>query len=247
MDATASRNGMLLRTALTLLLVIGANAVQAQAPTPAPPAQVVYRAVMEAPDVVKQDGGFIPRAQQDLTRVQAAADYSLYNHVQGSSSGNSRPNSIFVSTTSNLGVAQRWVTENYGGNGWVYVISPTPNFIDAAGTLRQFYNRGSEYELAAMGNIYWQQIYGWYQIDFGRMGPLILNRDFDRARYGATHDGGGQPQLAGFPPGFAAWRLDPWRPWGTCAVYDLKREPCQGLESPEQAVQRYLSDQLPRM
>ncbi|GGE88605.1 Heat-labile enterotoxin alpha chain [Chishuiella changwenlii] len=173
-----------------------------------PPPRIVYRAVGvgESPDEIRN--GIVAHGV-DASRPGILPDISLLNHVRGSSTGNTQDNSGYVATTEIITDAINRIANRYGGNGYIYAIRPSANFIDVDGTLLHYNPYPQEREWAALGRIQFQQIIGWHRIDFGRMGPFERNPEYD-ARFDLTNAGGVQPQLAGFPEGDPAWCQFPW-------------------------------------
>ena len=187
------------------------------------PPTIVYRADLLPPDELKLQKKFFPRGMGGTREIEPPLNTSLYNHVQGAVTGTSRYDSGFVSTTTDMNFARQFVQTTLGGSGYIYAIHVTPNFIDAAGTLGQFYTHSEEREYAALGPIYYEQVLGWTEVIGGVEQPLVGNRDYDITRFGQYTDGGIQPQLAGFPPNHRAWGLEPWRPFANCHQADSRK------------------------
>ncbi|RBQ35581.1 heat-labile enterotoxin subunit alpha [Rahnella aquatilis] len=205
------------RVILLLLFIFSVSAYGA-------PPSILYRSVMESPDVVKQTGGFLPRGMDGTRPNQPPPDISLFNHVNGAETGLARHDAGYVSTTESLTVAHSWVNNNLAGVGYIYYIQPTGNFIDVNGTLRQFSPYSGEMEYASLGMIRWQQIRGWREVSFGVQQEYVPNRDYNPSLYALSHAGGIEPQLAGFPPDHVGWSLEPWRGFGGCVLESsLKR------------------------
>ncbi|MEU2429653.1 RICIN domain-containing protein [Streptomyces sp. NPDC007861] len=183
---------------------------------PGDPPQWVWHASSLAPGEIEKDGAVFPKGLDGTRPDQPPPNLSLYLHVQGTLSGASRYDSGYVGTTTDRDYALRRITERFGGNGFLYRVRATPNFVDVAGSLRGFYNRASEHEYAAMGGFRFDQIIDWEEISFGQSQPGESNAAYDADRYRGLRASGGQPQLAGFPSGHAAWSQEPWRQYASC-------------------------------
>ncbi|MFD7029063.1 RICIN domain-containing protein [Streptomyces sp. NPDC059917] len=192
----------------------GGSAVADDAPGDAP--QWVWHASSLPPDEIARDGAVLPKGLDGTRPDQPPPQLSLYLHVQGTPSGASRYDSGYVGTTTDRNYALRRITERFGGNGYLYRVHATPNFVDVAGSLGGFYNRASEHEYAAMGGFRFDQVVDWEEISFGAPRPGESNAGYDADRYRGLRASGGQPQLAGFPAGHAAWARQPWRQYAAC-------------------------------
>ncbi|KAI0095722.1 heat-labile enterotoxin alpha chain-domain-containing protein [Nemania sp. FL0031] len=179
------------------------------------PPKIVYRADLISPEDLKRQGSFLPKGMDGTRPFQPPADTSLYNHLQGTPTGTSRFTSGYVATTASLDFARRFLHTTLGGRGYIYRIHVSPNFIDAAGTLRQFYSHSEEEEFASLGPIHYSQVLGWTEFRQGVEQPEVLNPSYD-TRYDQVTSGGTQYQLAGFPPNHVAWGLEPWRDFSNC-------------------------------
>lgn len=102
---------------------------------------------------------------------------SLFNHVRGSPTGTGRHDSGYVSTSTSLRVAAQFVQAILDRDGFIYAIRPTPNMIDVAGTLRQFYSHGQEREVASLGPSHYSQVAQWREVRGGAEGPTVRNSD----------------------------------------------------------------------
>ncbi|KAK2609215.1 hypothetical protein QQS21_002297 [Conoideocrella luteorostrata] len=176
---------------------------------------IVYRADRLSPDDLKLQRKFLPRGEDGTRPNQLAPSISLYNHVSGTVTGTSRHDSGYVSTTTSLAFARRFLQLILGGRGYIYRIHVSGNFVDAAASLRQFYIHTDEAEFAALGGIHYTQVLGWTEFRQGVERTEVCNRDYDR-RFDLMRASGGQPQLAGFPPNHRAWALDPWTEFADC-------------------------------
>ncbi|KAM3462957.1 hypothetical protein MY5147_009748 [Beauveria neobassiana] len=183
----------------------GPSAVLSQSPP-----TVVYRGDMLTPEDLKLQGGFLPRGEDGTRPNQPPASLSLYNHVEGSPTGTGRYDTGYVSTTTSLDSARRFVSTVLGGHGYIYRIHVSANFIDVAGTLGQFYRHTDEAEVASLGRIQLSQVLGWTEVINGAEQSEVRNPQYD-SRFDTASWGGSQPQLAGFPPNHRAWTLEPWR------------------------------------
>ncbi|MEU8571100.1 RICIN domain-containing protein [Streptomyces pathocidini] len=183
---------------------------------PGDPPQWVWHASSLPPSEIEKDGAVFPKGMDGTRPDQPPPNLSLYSHVQGTASGASRYDSGYVGTTTDRDYALRRITERFSGNGYLYRVHATPNFVDVAGTLGGFYNRASEHEYAAMGGFRYDQIMEWEEVSFGIAQPGESNAAYDRDRYSGLRASSGQPQLAGFPPEHAAWSQQPWRQFASC-------------------------------
>ena len=90
-------------------------------------------------------------------------DVSLFRHCKGAKNGFSMDNDGFVSTTWKHSVAEGWVSKYHAGTAWVYKIATDEGLIDVEATLKQHSPFPGEHEFAAISNIPWKQIQGWYR------------------------------------------------------------------------------------
>lgn len=181
-----------------------------------------YRADSRTPDAIKSTKGFLPKGQSTIGA--AAADTSLWNHVNGATTGFSKDADGYVSTSTSKSLAQTWVKTYLKGNGYVYVIHEAPNMIDCQATLGKYNPYPEEKELAAIGGIKWEQVVGWYK--YTNRKPTLLmtpNPAYLESRYRKLKRSGAVPKLAAFPKDHDAWREDPWKPFAKCS--NPKRSP----------------------
>ncbi|WP_412030935.1 enterotoxin A family protein [Escherichia coli] len=186
-----------------------------------------YRADSRPPDEIRRSGGLIPRGQDEAYERGTPVNINLYDHARGTSTGNTRYNDGYVSTTTTLRQAHLIGQNILGGFNeyYIYVVAAAPNLFDVNGVLGRYSPYPSENEFAALGGIPLSQIIGWYRVSFGVIeGEMRRNRDYRRDLFqGLTvapnEDG---YQLAGFPDGFAAWGELPWREYAPdqCARND---------------------------
>lgn len=101
----------------------------------------VYRADMLPPDELRLQKCFFPRGMNGARPNQGPPDMSIWNHVQGTKTGMSNSDSAYVSTTTDLDFARRFLSTSLSGTGWIYKIHVSPNFVDVAGTLGGFYSK----------------------------------------------------------------------------------------------------------
>ncbi|USP75001.1 Heat-labile enterotoxin IIA, A chain [Curvularia clavata] len=178
-------------------------------------AALVYRADSRAPSTIKSAGGFLSKGTSKAGAV--APDISLWNHVNGDpSSGFSRENDGYVSTTTDLALATSWVTRLLGGNGYVYQIQVAPNMIDCQEILKQYNPFPEEKEYAALGGIPYNQIVGWSKVTNRKVGAVEKNKDYNKKLFKRSTHATGQYQLAAFPPGHRAWSQSPWNAYAAC-------------------------------
>ncbi|EJF1757632.1 enterotoxin A family protein [Vibrio cholerae] len=199
--------------------------------------QRVYRADMQRPEAVKADGGFLPRGMDGSRPNQPPPNINLWDHVNGATTGMARHDSGYVSTTTSLGFATNWVRDHFNNNGYVYHIDPTPNFIDVNATLRNYSPHREELEFAALGIIHWNQIIGWQRVERGGLGTFVPNPDYSIGLYSTLHAAGAQPQLAGFPAGHPAWRVQPWLQFANCEL----RSSCFPVETSQQVGNKWFN------
>lgn len=178
----------------------------------------VYRAAMESPVDIKTAGGFYPRGMDGTRPAQPPPNINLWNHTNGAATGMARHDSGYVSTTTSIGFAIRWVNDHLNHNGYVYHIRATPNFIDVNLTLRHYSPHSEELEQAALGVIHWSQIIGWQRVINGQTGEFVTNPDYRDRLYRDLSTSGAQFQLAGFPDGHPAWANQPWLTYANCEM-----------------------------
>ncbi|MFG2395395.1 enterotoxin A family protein [Streptomyces lavendulae] len=212
-----------LLTVALLGTLLGSAGTAGAADDPGDPPQWVWHASSLPPEEIERDGGVLPKGLDGTRPDQPPPNLSLYLHVQGTPSGASRYDSGYVGTTTNRDYALRRITERFNGNGYVYRVHTTPNFVDVAGSLRGFYNRASEREYAAMGGFRFDQIIDWEEISFGEAQPGESNAGYEADRYRTVRASPGQPQLAGFPAGHPAWGQEPWLSHAACGRAAMSR------------------------
>ncbi|CAJ2500659.1 Uu.00g035120.m01.CDS01 [Anthostomella pinea] len=172
---------------------------------------IVYRGDTKTPKHLKDADGFKAKG----------GDQSLYSHV----SKGGQDNDGYVSTSANRAQAVSFAEKKGGGDGYVYEISANKQFIDCAGTLKQYYDQWKvEEEFSAIGGIEWKQIKSWTVIENFQEGDTTQNPDYDVSTEN-EEAGGAQPQLAGFPTKGKigkAWNKDPWKEFADCKPNDKK-------------------------
>lgn len=119
-------------------IVLGPTLVHSQTPSPDPSPTWVYRAegLLLRPSDLKNQGGFLARG-----KYEKKYNFNLLDHVKGLETGMSSPDTAYISTSKDLHSAQRFLKESLTGNGYIYKIHVTPNFIDVATTLGDEYAR----------------------------------------------------------------------------------------------------------
>lgn len=185
----------------------------------------VYRGDTRSPEEIRKAGGFLAKGlrtwgpngfrrqnQEDVSPTDP--DISLFNHVRGEGI-QSRDNDGYVSTYTDITVAQRFVARNEALGGYIYKIRVAENMIDCAGTLGRYCNY-LESEYAALGGIKFEQVVAWKKYKAGKSLDLIKevpNPKFDKKKFDKKDvvAGGIQYQLAGFPAGHPAWKEAPWK------------------------------------
>jgi hypothetical protein len=169
----------------------------------------MWRADTRDPDTIKAAGGFIPKA---ATFHIAPANTSMYNHAVGANDGSSMDNDGYVSTTSTQQVAIDFLSQQFGGTGYVYEVAASYNFISVAGTLLQFNPYPAELEYAALGGVSWNQVIRWthYTNGVADSNGAQDNPDYQSSVYASLTPNEGDPQLAAFPVGHQAWGISPW-------------------------------------
>ncbi|MGJ8517736.1 enterotoxin A family protein [Carnimonas bestiolae] len=197
---------------VSLLLAVVAMPLAAQAVQP----NLVYRADDVTPAQAKANGGFRPRALNNYPTRQPPPDLSLYRHqIGGVAEGMDRDNSGYVATTTSLRFAHIWLQVD-DGNGYIYHIQPTANFVDVNASLGPFSLMPTQQEHAALGRIYWEQVRGWQQVSDGVLGIYEANPDYNARLYDNMVGAGAVPSLAGFPDNHQAWRMEPWSAFADC-------------------------------
>ncbi len=183
----------------------------------------LYKTVSITPTQFKLAGKISPPGV-DLTRPTDIPDYSLYNHAGGAAgTGSTPPQSIWASATESLNIAYEFATglhnANYNGNGWIYYIRRSPNFVDVNRSLGTYSPHPVEIEWAGMGSISYSQILGWREVQFGVMQNYVANPDYhSRFNNYASHeyDESIGYSFAGFPANHAAWSQSPWNTYSVC-------------------------------
>lgn len=173
----------------------------------------VWRADAMSPRELERQGMFLPRGMNGSRPNQPPPDISLWNHINGSPTGMSTHRSGYVSTSASRMSAFHFLVRHMNGEGYLYEIKVTPNFIDAAGTLRGTYNKSSEQEYSALGGIRFDQVKGWVKVSFSTEKMFKRNNAYNASRYEIFSSGSVAPPLAGFPRGHWAWKLSPWAPF----------------------------------
>ncbi|PHH80114.1 putative enterotoxin [Ophiocordyceps camponoti-rufipedis] len=194
---------------------------------------VVYRADMLSPEDLKLQGRFLPRGI-DGTRArqtETMPTISLFDHVRGLPSGTSRFDSGYVSTTTSIAFARRFLHTTLGSQGYIYKMHVSPNFIDTAQTLGQFYAQSDESEVSVLGGPLYSQVLSWIEFRQGVEQPETSNPDYDSFKFDEAVWGGVQYQLAGFPEQHVAWKLDPWRRYSDCELVPHLVESCRPRQS----------------
>ncbi|HGY3147603.1 TPA: enterotoxin A family protein [Morganella morganii] len=189
----------------------------------------VYRATLDTPESVKNANGFWSNGMANIN--DRPVNISLFNHAGGQSTGHANVDSGYVATTSDLVMAQQWAHENYGGNGYIYHIRPTSNFIDVNAVLGVYSPHPRENEFAAMGRIYWGQIIGWQRVTSNIQGEYEANPDYNPTLTSWLPPARDTWQLAGFPDHHPAWARAPWNAFSECEL----RSSCL----PKKSAQRY--------
>lgn len=174
-------------------------------------------------------------------------DVSLFRHCKGAKNGASMDNDGFVSTTWKHSVAEGWVLDHHHGSAYVYKIATDEGLIDVQATLKQWSPFPHELEFAAIHQIPWKQIQGWYKYTSNGKGGTYqsayeYNKEFSQADCklpsfylttertkgsyyadGNRPHGGAQFPLAGFPGNHPAWGQLPWARYAHCRPKNAKR------------------------
>ncbi|PHH66087.1 putative enterotoxin [Ophiocordyceps australis] len=196
-DAARSKSGLprLLWVALYMLLGLGQALPSQEAALLSkrqkphrqakfqPPAEVttLYRGDRRPPEDVEKTGGFFTKqVLEKLTPEQEEASSSLWAHVTKKTNQYTK----YISTTADPSVAYNFAAKGQQG-GYIYVISPDTQMIDATGTLGDHVDLKfrNEFEYSAVGKIPFSQVRGWYP------SQAIPERDIQRLRDGETLDG----------------------------------------------------------
>lgn len=231
--------------AITTLWSVGCDAAPTKEPTDL---KWVYRGDSRTPEEIQKIGGFLARGVKgwgvegfpNAGRTApsgskkpakgsngATPDISLYNHVRGAG-GDSRDDDGYVSTTSDVDVAER-TAFNLGDVGYIYKIFAAENLIDASGTIgSDEMALPDEKEWAAIGGIKWEQVISWSKVDANGDSyydaPENLNDKFNTNKFDApgVKVGGVQYQLAGFPPNHKKWNQAPWKAYKPVCKRDVE-------------------------
>ncbi|PHH72129.1 putative enterotoxin [Ophiocordyceps australis] len=148
-----------------------------------PPSEIttLYRGERRSPEEIEKAGGFFTKqVLEKLTPEQEEASSSLWSHVTQKTNQYTK----YISTTADPSVAYNFAAKGPQG-GWVYVISPDKQIVDATGTLGDYIELKfrNEFEYSAVGSIPFSQVKGWYP------SQSIPERDIQRLRNGETLDG----------------------------------------------------------
>ncbi|EPW5280256.1 enterotoxin A family protein [Yersinia enterocolitica] len=176
----------------------------------------LYRADARTPQEIRRAGGLLPRGTYDAYERGTPQNINLFDHANGTPSGNTRYDDGYVSTTYTLAAAHTIGQNILGGLNeyYIYVITPAPNIFDVNGVLGRYSPHPYEHEYAALGGVPISQVIGWYRVSFGVIqGNMTRNSlyrpDLFRGMNIAPNDDG--YRLAGFPSGHQAWGESPWR------------------------------------
>lgn len=181
----------------------------------------MYRGDSRSPTQLRDAGGFLP------SKSNANDDgYGIFQHTH---LPRMKDSTQYVFTSKEMGIAAVYAVSQPGNDGsmpsWIYLIRPTPNFINARKTLGSYAVDFSHHEFAALGGIRFEQVLGWVEIDvspyleyqlktmpsaFGELKEQILSAEFTlNADYNPKLDDSIAsdvvPQLTGFPPSHQAW------------------------------------------
>ncbi|KAF3808447.1 Heat-labile enterotoxin IIB A chain [Colletotrichum gloeosporioides] len=206
------------------------------------------------PTEMRAAGNFAPRGASRFLEV--TPNVSMYNHAVGAESGASRDNDGYVSTTASEDTAVRFLTQMFGGNGYVYEIAAAGNFIQVSGTLGQFSPYPNEQEYAALGGFSWDQVIRWrhYTNGVADAAGMEDNNVYEGRIYNSLRPNNGQPSLAGFPAGHRAWTLSPWNAFAqggegcggngelSVGARRLKARQCAPVDNAFTAASRFLDD-----
>lgn len=170
----------------------------------------VWRADTRTPTEMRAAGLFAPRGASQI--LQIVPNVSMYNHAVGAPNGASRDNDGYVSTTASETTAVNFLRQMFNGNGYVYEIAASANFIQVSGTLGQFSPYPNEQEYAALGGFSWDQVIRWRHYTNGVEDAAGLqdNNEYEGRIYNGLRPTNGEPRLAGFPSNHRAWGLSPW-------------------------------------
>lgn len=147
----------------------------------------------------------------------------MFNHARGAANGGGTSESGYVSTTTDRNVALGFVNNNAGGNGYIYEIQATPNFLNVQGTLLAWNPYPDELEYAALGGFGWDQVFAYTPVTNGRLGTTVTNPDFNTVFNSARATTSGEPRLAGFDASHPAWLQSPWSAFAPSGCGGLPR------------------------
>jgi cholera enterotoxin subunit A len=164
---------------------------------------IVYRVDSRTPAQV-QVSGF----QSKAASSRETPDYSIYNHISVNPMG-TQTNDGYIATTGEESVALQWLNTFFKGNAYLYTISATSNFINVDLTLGKYNPFPDEMEFVAKDKILWAQVMTSTPYTNNKPGTAVPNNNFDTSIRNEVA-GGAEYQLAGFPPGSAAWKEAPW-------------------------------------
>lgn len=201
-----------------------------QNPAGAPPINsqpYVWRADKRNPNEIMASGGLWAKGYS-ATTSSLKQDVSLYRHAHGSyNSFQSTSNDGYVSFTKSKALAESWIKQYLGGQGFVYEVPFFPNLIDVRMTLGKYNPHNEEHEFAAIKGVEYQQIRGWneFRLQQGKTvkQPFHFNSIYNAAKYTGRVHAGAQFTLAGFPAGHPAWKEEPWSFYASCSAGGHKR------------------------
>ncbi|KAG8159100.1 hypothetical protein KVR01_010761 [Diaporthe batatas] len=169
----------------------------------------VWRADTRAPIDMEASDRFAPRGASMI--LQIMPNLSLWNHVHGALTGGSRMDDGYVSTTNSQETAIAFLRTFHNGNGYIYEIAATAQFIDVAATLGRYNPYPEEREFAALGGFQWDQVVRHTRYVNGvPVEPAQENNSYNDDVYNHSQPTMGEPELAGFPETHEAWGLHPW-------------------------------------
>ncbi|PHH69405.1 putative enterotoxin [Ophiocordyceps camponoti-rufipedis] len=157
---------------------------------------VVHLPDSRSPEEIKKDGGFLPARPP-----QSDEAFSLYRHALRHAEMESAysDDCIYISTTRKFQLAAQEIKRQ--GEGWVYIIYPSPNMFDQAKSLSNHDPSPGSETVVAVGGIHWSQVMAWVHISPRKKDQAFAsNPDFDRS-WLALPLTRPQPQLAGFCDG----------------------------------------------
>lgn len=175
----------------------------------------VYRGDARPPQVVINDGGFVPISK-------TPTGYGLFDHV----TAKDLDNSVFVSTTEKLhrGAFYAKNSLNHPAHkgktvSYIYKIETWQrNFADVNRSLRLRYG-SSNLEHVGLGHIPWTQVHSYAEVTLDELDELeagtMRTEEIvfkDNVKYEAVDKPGSLPraQLAGWPENHPAWQKFPW-------------------------------------